>query len=76
MIDMLEKKDVPFNKKEFEISERAIRLRTKALVARNLFDYAAFYRVINELNPAFKKAVEVLQDGTYEKSKLAHNDSK
>ncbi|MEY3397603.1 MAG: hypothetical protein RL220_197 [Bacteroidota bacterium] len=76
MIDMLEKKDVPFNKKEFEISERAIRLRTKALVARNLFDYAAFYRVINELNPAFKKAVEVLQDGTYEKSKLAHNESK
>jgi carboxyl-terminal processing protease len=76
MIDELEKKGVPFNKEEFAISERAIRIRTKALVARNLFDYSAFYRVINELNPAFKKALQTLEDGTFEKSKLAHSDFK
>jgi hypothetical protein len=67
---------VPFNKAEFAISERAIRIRTKALVGRNLFDYSAFYRVINELNPAFKKALQSLEDGTFEKTKLAHSDFK
>lgn len=76
MIDELEKKGVPFNKAEFAISERAIRIRTKALVGRNLFDYSAFYRVINELNPAFKKALQSLEDGTFEKTKLAHSDFK
>ncbi|MDZ4750899.1 MAG: S41 family peptidase [Flavobacteriales bacterium] len=76
MIDKLEAKGVPFNKAEYTISERAIRLRTKALVARNLFDYSAFYRVINDLNPAYVKAVKALEDGTFEKSKLAHSDFK
>jgi carboxyl-terminal processing protease len=76
MIDELDKKGIPFNKEEYAISERAIRIRTKALVARNLFDYSAFYRVINDLNPAFKKAIQALEDGTFEKSKLAHSDFK
>jgi hypothetical protein len=31
---------------------------------------------INELNPALKKAIQVLQDGTFEKMKLAYSDFK
>jgi len=76
MIAMLEKKEVPFNEKDFKTSEHAIRLRTKALVARNLYDNEAFYEVINELNPALKKALEILKDGSFEKMKLAYNDFK
>jgi len=71
MIKMLEEKEVPFNEEEFRISERAIRLRTKALLARNLFDNEAFYVVINDLNPSLKKAVDVLLDGTFDSMKLA-----
>jgi len=76
MIDMLTKKDVPFNEAQFKTSEHAIRLRTKALIARNLYDNEAFYVIINDLNPALKKAVQVLQDGTFEKMKLAYSDFK
>ncbi len=76
MIDMLAKKDVPFNESQFKVSEHAIRVRTKALVARNLYDNEAFYVLINELNPALKKAVKVLQDGSFEKMKLAYSDFK
>lgn len=76
MIDMLAKKEVPFNEKEYRISEHAIRLRTKALIARNLYDNEAFYIMINDLNPALIKAVEVLQNGTFEKMKLAYHDFK
>jgi carboxyl-terminal processing protease len=76
MIDMLTKKEVPFNEAQYKTSEHAMRLRTKALIARNLYDNEAFYVIINDLNPALKKAVQVLQDGTFEKMKLAYSDFK
>lgn len=73
MIHLLEEKEVPFNEGDFKRSERAIKLRTKALIARNLYDNEAFYVAINDLNPALKKAVEVLQDGTFDTMNLAHS---
>jgi carboxyl-terminal processing protease len=76
MIQMLEKKEVPFNETDYKTSEHAIKLRTKALIARNLYDNEAFYMVINDLNPALKKALEILKDGTFEKMKLAYSDFK
>jgi carboxyl-terminal processing protease len=76
MIEMLAKKDVPFNEKDFKTSEHAIILRTKALIARNLYENEAFYVLINDLNPALKKALVVLQDGTFEKMKLAYSEFK
>lgn len=76
MIDMLAKKDVPYNEKDFQVSGHAIELRTKALIARNLYENEAFYVLINDLNPALKKALATLQDGTFEKMKLAYSDFK
>jgi len=76
MINRLTEKKVEYNEKEFKTSEHAIKIRTKALIARNLYDGEAFYVLINELNPAMKKATEVLQDGTFENMKLAYSDFK
>lgn len=76
MIARLAEKKVEYNEKQFKTSEHAIRLRTKALIARNLYDGEAFYYFINDLNPALKKAVQVLQDGTFENMKLAYSDFK
>jgi carboxyl-terminal processing protease len=67
---------VPYDEVGYKTSEHAIKTRIKALVARNLYDGEAFFVVINELNPALKKAVEVLNDGTFDKAKLAHKDFK
>ncbi len=68
------KEEIEFNEAEFNTSKKAIELRVKALMARNMFDYSAFYQVINELNPAYNKAVELLTDGSFDKMKLAHSD--
>ncbi|MBL7942802.1 MAG: hypothetical protein JNM00_08555, partial [Flavobacteriales bacterium] len=67
---------IAFVEEDYKRSEEAIRIRVKALIARNLFDNAAFFVIINDLNESFKKAVQTLQDGTFEKSKLAFNDFK
>ncbi|MDG2245532.1 MAG: S41 family peptidase [Flavobacteriales bacterium] len=69
-----EKEEIPFVEEDWKTSVNAVKIRTKALVGRNLFDSVVFYNVINDLNPSFKKAVEVLKDGTFEKAKLAHSD--
>lgn len=76
LIAEAEKEKVVYNEAQFKTSESWIRLRMKALIARNLYDSAAFYQIINELNPAYKKALEVLKDGTFDKMKLAYSEFK
>ncbi len=70
IIQMAEAKEVPQDVKGYENSKHAILIRTKALLARNLYDNEAFYYLINDLNPAAKKAVEILIDGTYDQINL------
>lgn len=65
---------VEFNQKDFETSKYIIELRLKATIAQNLWDYPMFYEIINELNTAYKKAIEIMYDGTYQKMKLASNN--
>ena len=76
MIKMLEDKKVGYNDEQFKRSERSIMIRTKALIARNLYDNESFFMVINELNPAMGRAVQILQDGSFEKANLAHKEFK
>ena len=70
IIQMAEAKEVPLDVKGYENSKHAILVRTKALLARNLYDNEAFYYLINDLNPAAKKAVDILTDGTYDQINL------
>lgn len=76
MIKMLEDKKVPYNDEEYKRSEGSIIIRTKALIARNLYDNESFFMVINALNPAMLKAVDILKDGSFEKANLAHKEFK
>lgn len=70
VIDMAVAKEVAFDEKGYQTSRHAILVRSKALVARDLYENEAFYAVINDLNPALKKAVEVLQNGEYDQMPL------
>jgi carboxyl-terminal processing protease len=70
IVQMAEAKEVPLDEKGYENSKHAILVRTKALLARNLYDNEAFYFLINDLNPAAKKAVQILTDGTYDQINL------
>ncbi len=70
IIQMAVDKEVPFDAKGYENSRHAIGIRTKALLARNLYDNEAFFYLINELNPSAKKAVEILNSGAYDQISL------
>ncbi|MCX6257222.1 MAG: S41 family peptidase [Bacteroidia bacterium] len=49
------------NNDQIATSKELIRLQIKALIARDIFENGKFYQVINDLNPAYKKAVEVMK---------------
>jgi hypothetical protein len=63
--------EVEFVEADWNVSGDEIELRLKAMIGRNLHAQSTFYRVIAGLNETLTRAIEVLQDGTYEKSGLA-----
>jgi carboxyl-terminal processing protease len=65
-----EKEKITFDEKGFNASRRVIETRLKAGIASDLFDYGAFYEIINDLNPIYKKGIEAIQNDTFDKMKL------
>jgi carboxyl-terminal processing protease len=57
-----EKNGVPVDSEGINISGNFIKQYVKALVARNLFDYSAYFQIINEGDRVYEKAVEVLDN--------------
>ena len=63
---------VEFNEADWERSGEAIVLRLRAMIGRNLHEGSTFYRIISDLNESLLRAIEVLQDGTFDRTNLAH----
>lgn len=61
------------NEAELLKSLKLLKVQIKALYARSLFTYEEFYQIINNINPIFKKAVEVISNDSEYNSKLISN---
>ncbi len=55
-----------------EETDRRLKRQLKGLIARNLFDTAAYTRVINQDDDAFLKAIEILQDDTFDRLNIRY----
>ncbi|MDD5507853.1 MAG: S41 family peptidase [Bacteroidales bacterium] len=62
--DYAERENVKYDQKGYENSEDQIFYALKALIARNLFDYSAYFEVISVIDDDFLEAVKILEDGT------------
>lgn len=58
--DRAVKKGLNIDEQEWGSSEDLIKTQIKALLARNIYDASAYFRVIMKIDPTFKKAVSVL----------------
>ncbi|NLZ72862.1 MAG: peptidase S41, partial [Bacteroidales bacterium] len=54
------------NKEELNVSLPKIEVQLKALVARDLWGLNEYFQIINSLNDSVLKAVDLLQNGSYE----------
>ena len=62
--DYAEREGVEYDQKGLEDSEDQIYYVLKALIARNLFDYSAYFEVISTIDDDFNEALKILKDGT------------
>lgn len=70
-VTFAEKQGVKKDTASIAVSGKLIRSSMKALIARNLWDSDAFFEIANDMNPNIRKAIEVMQNSTFEKMKIA-----
>lgn len=63
--------DLEWKDEDYEHSKLMIDSRLKALIARNLWDFSAYYQVFNPQWPSYRAALRVLEDGAYANYNLA-----
>ncbi|RFC54891.1 S41 family peptidase [Brumimicrobium aurantiacum] len=59
-----------FVEEDFKTSEDLLKTRLKAMVAQNLWDYEAFYQIINVKNEIFMEGLKALKNDTYDNLEL------
>ena len=65
------KKDVKKDEAGFKRSEEVIKTQLKALMARDLWNTNAYFVLINDINSFYKKALQSMDNNTFERMKIA-----
>ncbi|NLZ95228.1 MAG: S41 family peptidase, partial [Bacteroidales bacterium] len=58
--NIAQEEDIEWNNEEFEKSKKLILTQMKGLIARDVYDSSAFYRIINDIDDIFSKGLEVI----------------
>lgn len=66
-----ERDSVKFNEEQFNVSREMLRTVVKALVARDIYDMEAYFRIVNRRNNIFTEALRVINDDKLYKSLLS-----
>ncbi len=73
LIEYAKAEGLEFNEEQYTKAKFVIHTRLKANIAQDLYNYSKFYQVINNLNNALEKSLELLKDDKAF-SKLAMNN--
>lgn len=60
-----DKEDIEFNEEEFKRSEPLFKMILKALIGRDVYDNATYFKVYNQHDPIFKEAVRLIGSDDY-----------
>ncbi|HBG40067.1 S41 family peptidase [Limibacterium fermenti] len=59
---MAAEEKIKWDETEYQRSEKLMLLQLKALIAHNLYDTSAFYKIMNDDNDIFRAGLEILSD--------------
>lgn len=62
LLALAEADKIEFNEEEYNRSKPLIQLQIKALIARDLYEMSEYFQIINEDNPSFQKALQLLAE--------------
>lgn len=60
-----------FVDEDYQISKDLMKIRIKALIAQNIWDYSSYYEIMNVKNEIFMRAYEILSRNEYDLFNLA-----
>lgn len=63
LTDMAEADGVKMNQEQYDTSRPYLETIVKALIARDLFDQSAYFRIANTVNPIYSQALDLLKNG-------------
>ncbi len=70
LIASAEKEKIKKDEKGLAISGDLLKLQMKALLARDLWKNDSYFEIINEVNDAYQKALDVFKNDTFKKYKI------
>jgi carboxyl-terminal processing protease len=62
LLDMATEEKIEFNEEQYVHSKSLIKLQIKALIARDLYDMAEYFRIINDDNTAYLEALRLINN--------------
>lgn len=62
LLKMATDEKIEFNEEEYNRSKPLIKLQIKALIARDLFDMAQYFQIINDDNSSYQKALQIINN--------------
>lgn len=65
-------REVKQDEEQIRRSERLIQIQLKAMLARNLYGITAYFYIFNELNPVYRKGVELINSEIFKEMKLTN----
>lgn len=60
------------NEKDLAHSKHALKYQVKALIARQLYGYSAFFQIINEDNETYKAGLKIITTGDFNEMKIKY----
>ncbi len=64
---MADKDGIEFDEEQFQRSSPLLQMILKALIGRDVFDNATYFKVFNTHDPIFKRAYEIINSDEYDK---------
>lgn len=58
---MAEEEKVKWNEEEFERSQKLLFTQLKALIARDIYDSSAYFKIINDENEIFQEGLRIIK---------------
>lgn len=62
LLSMAQDEKIEFNEEQYNRSKPLIMLQIKALIARDLYDMTEYFQIINDDNPSYQQALEIINE--------------
>lgn len=73
LIKVAKDEEIEYNEEQFQTSKKEIESYIRAIIARDLYDAASYYQIVNETSDVYRKGLDIINDDKLYNSLLKGN---